>query len=382
MPTSLGNGFFQIANSKYCGKESCLEDCKKDDSCLYYSTGSPQNLFVRDGSPQPKPGPGPSAPGPAPGTKNLLQSIKELQDLEEYLFKQLEKINVNDPTNTTEQNNIIKRINELSDLRNNLFEQLKVIYINLDKTADSQRNALSDQLTTLNLMESQLTNLRAESSQLVNAKMNKKRMVEIGQYEYLRYSAHKNVMKVIAYTALAILIVSLLLKYALIPSSLDTIIFSLVLATGIVVVVKQVFDIMTRDNMDYDRYQFTDLGDSGEDWGYGDTVWEHDAKFFRDLWGGIVHEADKTYDQWTRKGKNYLDRIDRDLHGGKHHRHHKNRGGGYVGRGGRKLGGGGAGEYHGGRKLGGGGAGEYHGGKESFVVAASQKGGANYARFN
>ena len=68
-------------------------------------------------------------------TFDLITSIKELQGLEEYMFQQLESININDPNNISQQNDIIKHINDLSDLRNDLFGQLGKMYVNLDKNS-------------------------------------------------------------------------------------------------------------------------------------------------------------------------------------------------------------------------------------------------------
>ena len=88
-----------------------------------------------------------------PPAFDLITSIKELQGLEEYMFQQLESINMNDPNNISQQNDIIKHINDLSDLRNDLFGQLGKMYVNLDKNSQIERSALTDQITTTNMME-------------------------------------------------------------------------------------------------------------------------------------------------------------------------------------------------------------------------------------
>jgi len=239
---------------------------------------------------------------PAP-VFDLLTNIKDLQSLEEYLFSTLELANLNDPTDLTQQNDIIAQINNLSDLRNSLFGQLGKIYVNLDKNSQVQRRALTDQITTTNMMESQLNNLKAGVDDMLGARADKIRMVEIGEYEYLRYSKHKSTMQLVAFTSIAILFFSYCLKTELIPVAISKLGIMLTLSIGGVLIVKAGWDMITRSNQNYNRFEQPNIVKVGPAGG-GDTVWQHDKKFFSKLlrgadadykkgWGDINKEMRK-----------------------------------------------------------------------------------------
>ena len=242
-------------------------------------------------------------------TFDLITSIKELQGLEEYMFQQLESININDPNNISQQNDIIKHINDLSDLRNDLFGQLGKMYVNLDKNSQIERSALTDQITTTNMMEQQLNNLKNDVQIILDQRTDKMRMVEIGEYEYLRYSMHKYTMKLIAFTSLAILVFSYTLKNRLLPLQLSRAGIIAACSIGGVMIIKSVWDMVTRNNQNYNRFIQPVIPPDGLD-GYGDTVWGHDKKFLSQIIHGVEDEGKKGWGEikggWDNIRNKYL----------------------------------------------------------------------------
>ena len=240
--------------------------------------------------------------GSTSSATGLINSIKELQNLEEYLFSKLEEVNSEETTNVTEQNDIINHINELSDLRNNLYKELRDTYIDLDKNSQIERGALTDQLATAEIVEEQLNRLKQDSQNLVDAKVNKLRMVQIGQYEYLRYSAHRDAMKIIAFTSLWILAVSLLMKRKFISTNIGAGLITLIVAAGLVFLGLKVADISQRDNMNYNQVSFPAPVHASD--GGGQSVMQHDINFFKKLWSGAESAADRSYnDMLSTAGK-------------------------------------------------------------------------------
>ena len=307
------NDFTQIAShtptpaapNTFCAQTSCQVACEANPVCQYYTGG--ELLYKRDSDgPAPPPGPGPGPPPPSyvppDPAFDLVNSINELQDLENYLFETLEAYNMQDQNDIAGQNKIIAQINNLSDLRNNLFGQLGKIYINLDKNSQIERSALTDQIVTTNMMERQLNNLKSDVSVILDQRTDKMRMVEIGEYEYLRYSAHKSAMKILAFTSMAILVCSVILKRKILPAAFPRIGIMATCAIGGVLLVKQVWGMVTRDNQNYNRFTQPSAAESAGI--VGDTVWEHDKKFFWQIihgaeadakkgWGDIKHEWGK-----------------------------------------------------------------------------------------
>ena len=252
----------------------------------------------------------------SPKGSSLIKSIKELQDLEEYLFSRLEQVNSEDRTNVSEQNDIIDHINELSDLRNNLYKELRDLYVDLDKNSQIERGALTDQLATAQIIEEQLNRLKQDTQGLVDAKTNKLRMVQIGQYEYLRYTSHRDAMKTIAFTSLWILAISLVMKHNYISKRTGAVIITLILSIGLIFLGQKVWDILQRDNMNYNQIEFP--APVSVTSGGGDTVFEHDVHFFRKLWTGMKGEAVQSYDEikgTADKALSAAQKAEQDLEG-------------------------------------------------------------------
>ena len=88
-----------------------------------------------------------------------------------------------------------KKVNELSSMRMNLFKELKSMYSDTQASTHSNRKDLADQLTVVSVMEEELNNIKNRLSQLKSEKSNKIRMVQLGDYEYDRYNAHKKYSK-------------------------------------------------------------------------------------------------------------------------------------------------------------------------------------------
>lgn len=246
------------------------------------------------------------APGPA---FDLINSIQELQGLEEYLFQQLQAVNLESPGDQAQQNDIINHINQLSDLRNDLFGQLGKIYVNLDKNSQVQRSALTDQITTANMMEQQMNNLKNDVQIILDERVNKMRMVEIGEYEYLRYSAHKTTMQIIAFTSLAILFFSYTLKKHILPPGLSKVGIIAAISIGGVLTVRAIWNMVTRDNQNYNRFKEPDTSEiiTGEQ---QESVWQHDVNFFEKLWRGIKNEGRKEWgdlkNEWDQTGGKFV----------------------------------------------------------------------------
>ena len=300
--TSLGPGFFKVADSKYCAEESCRAKCIKDPKCKYYYGDTSEELYAR-GSGGGKHGTGGVVPIKPPGGStpfDLIKAIKELQGVEEYLFQKLEEVSAKNP-GSKEGDQLIKEINRLTDLRNSLYGQLKILYADLANYSKIESGALKDQLASAKMLENRLNALKEKKARLTAASTDKLRMVEIGNYEYLRYSAHKSIMKVIAFTSLGVLFFSLLLKNKVVPSSLGSIGIILSLSIGVVAGGRQFWDIWTRDNMNYNRFVQPDYYKGHAK---GDSIIAHDENFFYKLFAGAEQSVASSYaDEMTKLNK-------------------------------------------------------------------------------
>jgi len=95
-----------------------------------------------------------------------------------------------------------------------------------------------------------------------NAKMltednhNKRRMAQVNTYYTRHYEENTEVMKNIIYVSVALIILATLRNKELIPASISTLGIILVLTFGGIVIGTQVFDIIRRNDHDFDKYDW------------------------------------------------------------------------------------------------------------------------------
>jgi len=190
-------------------------------------------------------------------SNSAIQNIKDLQALEKSLYAQLENTGSSpNPPSLQQQEDAIRRINELSKMRATLFGSLQDSYAVNQYQVAQTRNNLVDDLTTIKVIEGELNNSKKQMNALKKEKIDKLRMVEINTYYGKKYESQANIMKIIIFTCVPIIIITLLDKKKLIPSKIANILLAIVIVIFILVMWYKIADILFRDNMDYDQYQF------------------------------------------------------------------------------------------------------------------------------
>ena len=186
-----------------------------------------------------------------------IQNIKDLQALEKSLYAQLENsASSSAPPSLQQQEKAIQRINELSKMRATLFGNLQDSYSMNQYQVAQTRNDLVDELTNVQIIEGELNNSKKQMNALKNEKINKLRMVEINTYYGKRYEAHANIMKIIIFTCIPIIIISVLNKKNMISGNIANALIAIVIVIFILTLWYKIADIMFRDNMDFDQYKF------------------------------------------------------------------------------------------------------------------------------
>ena len=116
-----------------------------------------------------------------------IKNLKDLQDVEKYMFNNLQSLNKSSPDSLQESQMIKTRLDELSATRMALFKQLKTMYKDQQRQTSDSRGNLADQLTMTKVVQNELDNAKKELAALEQERLNKKRLVELGEYEYDRY---------------------------------------------------------------------------------------------------------------------------------------------------------------------------------------------------
>lgn len=188
--------------------------------------------------------------------ENTIKNIKDLQELEKYMFQNLQSLNKSSTGSIQETDIIKKRIEELSAMRVALFNQLKSMYKDQQTQTASSRSNLADQLTMTSVIDNELTNVQSQLDVLEKEYSNKKRLVELSEYEYDRYSSHKNVAKIMVYGALGVLIIVYLMSFPWFPASVGMLSICIIIAIVIISTSGRMLVNLTRTSLSWDKFTF------------------------------------------------------------------------------------------------------------------------------
>ena len=123
----------------------------------------------------------------------IIENIKSLQTTEIKLYDRLESTTLS----YEQKQEIIDKINQISQMRINLYANLKDMYSYYQQDVSGSRNAMNDQLVSLDLIENELNGSKRRLNLLEAQKNNKIRLVEINTYYGKKYNAHKEIMQII-----------------------------------------------------------------------------------------------------------------------------------------------------------------------------------------
>jgi hypothetical protein len=196
-------------------------------------------------------------------TTNLneqFDNIANLQTIQKKLFSDLETLAGSpDITSTSIQTQITDKfaqIDNLTKLRTNIFNTIKANYGITQSDYNIQRKSYAQQLVALQIIENDLTNTSRKLQDSLLIRDNAERMVGVNNYYTRRYEAHADIMKNIIFYCGIIIFVIFLMKMGVIGDTISSLLIIVALCFGIIIVGKKVWDLSSRNNIDYDKYNF------------------------------------------------------------------------------------------------------------------------------
>lgn len=112
------------------------------------------------------------------------------------------------------------------------------------------------QRTAIEFIKKEKERAASNAESLKQDNLNKRRMAQINTYYTKNYEANTEVMKNIIFISVALIVLAVLRNKDLIPASISTLGVIFVLTLGGIVVGKQVFDIIRRNDHDFDKYDW------------------------------------------------------------------------------------------------------------------------------
>ena len=180
---------------------------------------------------------------------SVLRELGELEAIQTALSNQRES-----ETDATTQTAIDTYIENLTDIRARMMSEMVNKYAN----ASDQLAYTAGHLANQNSMSGQISGELVKARQLLKSlkaeKNNKRRLAQIGEYEYEKNREHKGIMKTIVYGSFFILIVFFLNKKNMLPDVFTKIIVVAIVVVIILLVIQRLYWNFRRDNIDYSKF--------------------------------------------------------------------------------------------------------------------------------
>jgi hypothetical protein len=214
--------------------------------------------------------------------QETVNSIQKLQEMEKHLQSEYNVLSPKDKIAN------LAKIKELSQMRLDLFNVLKANYSR--DIADSKSD-LDNQIATLRIVEEQLRDAKKTMQGIKQQHTNKMRMVEFATYFSEKYKAYNQLFLLILKWVVIIGILIYIGNLDFVPekysskqntNNLFLIIITAVSLYALYKILFMVYDIVTRDNMNFNEYDFG--GDTAIDMAINKTkLMEYDENQFEKL---------------------------------------------------------------------------------------------------
>ena len=212
----------------------------------------------------------------------VLYNIQQLQDMEKSLQTKLEEAvtkNTSDPTPELKAqiDALVVQINELATIRTNLYQTVPNIYNEQVYDSTQTFHALTEKRAMIDLAEKDLNQLKKHVNASDNNLGNKMRMVEINTYYSKKFKAYATVVYLMIIFTLPILVLAILRKRSVIPETIADVLIAVILVLGGYLVLRKIYDLMWRDNMNFDEYNWWYNVDANDPtvYQYNKAQWEN-----------------------------------------------------------------------------------------------------------
>jgi hypothetical protein len=185
--------------------------------------------------------------------EQILNDIQSLQQMEEQLLNNLE---TNPNLTYQQQQDIIQKMNQLSTMRINLYQTLSGVNGFFQSALSSSIGTLQEQTSAIAIVENELNQSKKRLEVLEQEKNNKVRLVEINDYYGDKYAEHSQLMKIVIFTLVPIIILIFLKNKGILPNTIFTILVVIIALIGIYFFWYRFASIITRDNMNYQEYDW------------------------------------------------------------------------------------------------------------------------------
>jgi len=185
----------------------------------------------------------------APSSDSSLSESSSVQEIRDALNTVKARIDATTDSNAK---------TELTKIQNALISVLAYTYGTIKQAGNvfNSGELYEAQKTAMQFIASEKKRAAKNADSLKQDNLNKRRMAQINTYYTRNYEANTEVMKNIIYVSVSLIVLAVLRNKELIPASIATLGVIFVLTLGGIVVGTQVFDIIRRNDHDFDKYDW------------------------------------------------------------------------------------------------------------------------------
>ena len=228
----------------------------------------------------------------------------QITSLETTIQKEEDAIqNASQPIPDSSPSNIeaVNRLKTLAQMRIDLLEALLATYVQVTNNSAQAKANLVDQLTLQEAASQNIINAQKTLNNLMHTKTAHQRLAEINTYYAKEYAARTGVMKVLVFTCVPLLILALLKKKKLLPGSITNTLSVIIFVIGLIVFVNRIYDLSSRNNMNYDEYDFevsASSGKKGNNSG-GGGILAYDKRQLKKLFTNTESQIESDYTKYS-----------------------------------------------------------------------------------
>ena len=187
----------------------------------------------------------------APSSDSSLSETSSVQEIRDALNTINTRLNQSPSPVDPERANLLKAQNALISVLAYTYGTIKEVgnVFNSGELYEAQKTAMQ-------FIASEKKRAAKNADSLKQDNLNKRRMAQINTYYTRNYEANTEVMKNIIYVSVSLIVLAVLRNKELIPASIATLGVIFVLTLGGIVVGTQVFDIIRRNDHDFDKYDW------------------------------------------------------------------------------------------------------------------------------
>lgn len=180
-------------------------------------------------------------------------NINELDSVSNNLTSQLTQSSTMGESN--KNNDLVNDINQLQNTQNNLLDEKTQNYSDIAENIQGSYDETMNQTTLAAMVQSEMERSKNSIQDLTDAKNNKLRMIQLNTYQREKNNANIQLLQYVIVLCICILFLSILSNRNILSGSLYSTLMSLVIAVGLIMIVRKVRDINSRDPLIFSRYK-------------------------------------------------------------------------------------------------------------------------------